>query len=47
MKLKIALAVSTLILALPALAHELAKGPNGGRVVEAGGYHVELVAGAM
>jgi hypothetical protein len=44
MKLKIALVVSALILALPALAHELAKGPNGGRVVEAGGYHVELVA---
>jgi hypothetical protein len=44
MKLKIALAVNALILALPALAHGLAKGPNGGRVVEAGGYHVELGA---
>jgi hypothetical protein len=36
MKLKIALVVGALILALPALGHELAKGPNGGRVVQAG-----------
>jgi hypothetical protein len=28
----------------PAFAHE-AKGPNGGRVVDAGSYHVELVVG--
>jgi hypothetical protein len=27
-----------------ALAHDVVKGPNGGRVVEAGAYHVELVA---
>jgi hypothetical protein len=32
-----------LIAALPATAHEVSKGPNGGRVVEAGPYHVELV----
>jgi hypothetical protein len=32
-----------LIAALPATAHEVLKGPNGGRVVEAGPYHVELV----
>jgi hypothetical protein len=32
-----------LIAALPATAHEISKGPNGGRVVEAGPYHVELV----
>jgi hypothetical protein len=38
------LAVSALILALPALAHDVVKGPNGGRVAEAGDYHVELVA---
>ena len=44
MKLKILFAVTALILALPALAHELAKGPNGGRVAQAGDYHVELVA---
>ena len=44
MKLKILFAVSALILALPALGHDVAKGPNGGRVVQAGDYHVELVA---
>jgi len=32
-----------LIATLPAAAHEVTKGPNGGRVVEAGPYHVELV----
>src|ERR1700738_2077463 len=32
-----------LLTALPAAAHEVEKGPNGGRVVEAGAYHVELV----
>jgi hypothetical protein len=32
-----------LIATLPAAAHEVSKGPNGGRVVEAGPYHVELV----
>ena len=44
MKLKILFAVTALILALPAPAHEAAKGPNGGRVAQAGDYHVELVA---
>jgi hypothetical protein len=44
MKLKILLAVSALIVALPVFAHEVAKGPHGGRVAEAGDYHVELVA---
>jgi hypothetical protein len=38
------LAVSALALALPAFAHDVAKGPHGGRVVGAGDYHVELVA---
>ena len=28
----------------PALAHELAKGPNGGPVVDVSGHHVEMVA---
>jgi hypothetical protein len=28
----------------PAFAHDVAKGPHGGRVAEAGDYHVELVA---
>jgi hypothetical protein len=36
--------ILALILAVPALAHEMAKGPNGGRVAEGGDYHVELVA---
>lgn len=29
---------------LAAAAHELAKGPNGGPVVDSGGHHVEMVA---
>src|ERR1700716_3104070 len=44
MNLKTLFAVSTLVAALPAFAHDIAKGPHGGRVVEAGDYHVELVA---
>ena len=32
-----------LFTAAPSLAHE-AKGPNGGRIADAGSYHVELVA---
>jgi hypothetical protein len=44
MNLRILLAVSTLVVALPAYAHDVAKGPHGGRVAEAGDYHVELVA---
>jgi hypothetical protein len=28
----------------PVFAHEIAKGPHGGRVAEGGGVHVELVA---
>ena len=31
-------------LPLAALAHEAAKGPNGGLVVDAAGHHVEMVA---
>jgi hypothetical protein len=38
------LAISALIVALSASAHDVVKGPHGGRVVEAGDYHVELVA---
>ena len=37
-------AILALMLAVPALAHEMAKGRNGGRVAEGGNYHVELVA---
>jgi hypothetical protein len=35
--------LAALFIAAPALAHE-AKGPNGGRIADAGSYHVELVA---
>jgi methionine-rich copper-binding protein CopC len=38
----LALALSTL--SSPALAHEVAKGPNGGPVVDVSGHHVEMVA---
>ena len=37
------LIAALLLTTLPAAAHEVSKGPNGGRVVEAGPYHVELV----
>lgn len=43
-RLIIAACAIILIVAAPAFAHEIAKGPHGGRVVEAGSYHVELVA---
>ena len=35
-----------LITAIPGAAHEVEKGPNGGRVVEAGSNHIELVVNA-
>jgi hypothetical protein len=35
-----------LAVGVPAMAHEVSKGPNGGRVVEAGSHHVELVVNA-
>ena len=38
------LRLATILIVTPALAHESAKGPNGGRVADTGGYHVELVA---
>jgi len=41
------LVLTTLLLAsLPAAAHEVLNGPHGGRVVEAGTHHVELVVKA-
>src|SRR5262249_59344324 len=43
MNSKLLATAAFLIAALPAAAHEVSKGPNGGRVVEAGPYHVELV----
>jgi hypothetical protein len=42
---KLVLALAAVLLAAPAAAHE-AKGPNGGRIADAGPYHVELVAKA-
>lgn len=36
--------LSAAALPLAALAHEVAKGPNGGPVVDSGGHHVEMVS---
>jgi len=44
MKLATLIIAGTLAAAMPALAHDVAKGPNGGRIADAGAYHVELVA---
>ncbi len=44
MNLKSLVLVSLMSFASPALAHEVEKGPHGGRVADAGAYHVELVA---
>ncbi len=44
LRMPIAICATILVMTIPALAHEVAKGPHGGRVVEAGAYHVELVA---
>lgn len=38
--------LALVMLAGPAGAHEPTKGPNGGMVVDAGAYHVELIARA-
>ena len=43
MKFTIVALATILTPALPAASHEVEKGPNGGRVVEAGARHVELV----
>jgi hypothetical protein len=43
MKFTIVALATILLTALPTAAHEIEKGPNGGRVVEAGAHHVELV----
>jgi hypothetical protein len=43
MRTKHLLIAVALLFAAPGLAHET-KGPNGGRVADAGSYHVELVA---
>ena len=46
MKFTIVALASVLITAIPGTAHEVEKGPNGGRVVEAGSNHIELVVNA-
>jgi hypothetical protein len=43
MRFTIVALATILLTALPTAAHEVEKGPNGGRVVEAGAHHVELV----
>ena len=40
---RILVITALLLTVLPTAAHEVSKGPHGGRVVEAGAYHVELV----
>ena len=44
MRLPALCALSFLLAASPIAAHEVKSGPNGGRVVEAGDFHVEMVA---
>src|SRR6185436_8323829 len=43
MKLRLFLVIVALAAASPSLAHDVAKGPHGGHLVEAGDYHVELI----
>ena len=40
-----AVSIAVSLPVLPLAAHELAKGPNGGPVVDSGGHHIEFVAG--
>jgi hypothetical protein len=40
----ISAAVAFVLLATPVLAHEPRKGPNGGDLVDAGAYHIEVMA---
>ncbi len=44
MRLPALCALLALLAASPVAAHEVKAGPNGGRVVEAGDHHVEMVA---
>lgn len=43
-QIQLILALAVLLFASPALAHET-KGAHGGRIADAGNYHVELVVG--
>ncbi|MGH6768246.1 MAG: hypothetical protein ACRECO_04395 [Xanthobacteraceae bacterium] len=42
MTFKSVLIAMLLLMSAPALTHEVEKGPNGGRVVDAGAVHIEL-----
>jgi hypothetical protein len=44
MNLKSLILASLIAVAVPAAAHDVEKGPHGGRMADAGSYHVELVA---
>ena len=44
MKIQNVLMVLAMLVAVPAYAHEVEKGPNGGRIADAGEFHVEVVA---
>ena len=44
MKLLLVAACAAILLPLAAQAHDVAKGPNDGPVVDAAGHHVEMVA---
>ena len=46
-RLFVAIFGAVLMLPLPASAHEPRKGPNGGELVDAGSYHVEVVGKGM
>lgn len=44
MRIRTLLMIATMLSAVPAYAHEVEKGPNGGRIADAGEFHVEVVA---
>ena len=44
MKIRTFLMIAAMFSAVPAYAHEVEKGPNGGRIADAGELHVEVVA---
>ena len=44
MKMRSFLLIAAMLSAVSAYAHEVEKGPNGGRIADAGEFHVEVVA---
>lgn len=46
MKIRTLLMIAALASTVPAFAHEVQKGPHGGRVTDAGEYHVEVLTKA-